>query len=778
MDPSDPALGMAEYQLLGSDGFGYHSGYGVSSAHGAAGQPTSGPPGPLPTIDSSQVPAAGSLMGMGIDPSGYHPGVPRCGPPDPETSGLHSQYPYGAPPGLPGPQPMMSSRSQYGPSDPLGGYPGLFDYSSSHLGMSAPGHQSLSSPYASRLMSSQFGSSDQRMPRAPAPIHPMSGYTGYPSAGYEATDVWGSSAQSSHVQGPPYSYPGGSARNQSSFPQPSGDQYMDSGPLHGISSASSAPYYGPPGIPQNAYPPFSTPTSGHSVPPSQSSYYYQQQPSPAGPWSGVQPSPQSTSSSVPSNTHSGPTSSSNIPYSPSGISNVIPQQPGGMDYTGQVPCVFPDGGQSCLPPFATQAQSVEPNNSEYYPSDNSEYYPSENVSMQINSQPGAHNQMSQHFGESPSSDGLLLNGNPHANSTHYNLFNYAFDYGYNDGWEDSSLDQMVDSLLTQQPESNTLSQVTAPEVPSVTAAPCPTDQSDKPNDDIQVPKPNQEGKEEKSVDPKRAKVTKIKQPSKKKAKTPCLKSFVCSKSKKCLTRFITKEGLEIHEKCHAEGQNSFVCFACNEFQNGHWPPVAGHLWRKHSIDADLYKCGECSYKSYSQAVIENIHKKIHSNEKNHVCTYCQKAFKNKKQLINHKVRHGPKQSPPPPEPDPVLEPDSPVVPSPSEVTPLLELQLNPSHKKCPICGHEYENLRAVKIHMNRIHQNCRPFSCTSCTYQSSSRSALRTHLRSHTGEKPFKCDECSYVSSDHNSLRRHKMRHSGERPYKCPLCPYACIQVS
>ena len=581
MDPSDPALGMAEYQLLGSDGFGYHSGYGVSSAPGAAGQPTPGPPGPSPTIGSSQVPTAGSLMGMGMGPSGYHPGVPRYGPPDPKTSGLHSQYPYGAPPGLPGPQPMMSSRSQYGPSDPRGGYPGLPDYSSSHLGMSAPGHQSLSSPYASRLMSSQFGSSDQRMPtssmpRAPAPIHPMSGYPGYPSAGYGATDVWGSSAQSSHIQRPPYSYPGGSTRNQSSFPQPSGDQYMGSGPLHGISSsrpyyapppppvgsssaapsastshipppeasqssyppsaqgpfgssrnqssgsqnqrqtqyssqfssgpgsavhqppsapgpasssgasvssrysqqyplgygpqgpsafsdggsqsrlspfgmqpagigpnspgyrppysgnsssstlpqmsprrptptppigspmppasrtpdrvstagtasvssqpppgsyssssgsasigpstgasssgpppsvsnslaqleqmvgggssasgpkqqsASSAPYYGPPGTPQNAYPPFSTPTSGHSVPPSQSSYYYQQQPSPAGPWSGVQPSPQSTSSSVPSNTHSGPTSSSNIPYSPSGISNVShrsPQQPSGM----------------------------------------------------------------------------------------------------------------------------------------------------------------------------------------------------------------------------------------------------------------------------------------------------------------------------------------------------------------------------------------------------------------------------------------------------------------
>ena len=98
--------------------------------------------------------------------------------------------------------------------------------------------------------------------------------------------------------------------------------------------------------------------------------------------------------------------------------------------------------------------------------------------------------------------------------------------------------------------------------------------------------------------------------------------------------------------------------------------------------------------------------------------------------------------------------------------------------ECHICLRTFTDARTRKVHLNTVHHKTRPYICSHCNHSAASRSALRTHMRLHTGEKPHKCDICSYSTSDHNSLRRHKMRHSGERKYRCPFCSYACIQSS
>ncbi len=107
---------------------------------------------------------------------------------------------------------------------------------------------------------------------------------------------------------------------------------------------------------------------------------------------------------------------------------------------------------------------------------------------------------------------------------------------------------------------------------------------------------------------------------------------------------------------------------------------------------------------------------------------------------------------------------------------VVKTQAMKTHE-CHICLRTFTDARTKKVHLNTVHNKTRPYICSHCNHSAASRSALRTHMRQHTGEKPFKCDKCNYSTSDHNSLRRHKMRHSGERPYKCPFCSYACIQV-
>lgn len=195
---------------------------------------------------------------------------------------------------------------------------------------------------------------------------------------------------------------------------------------------------------------------------------------------------------------------------------------------------------------------------------------------------------------------------------------------------------------------------------------------------------------------------------------------------------------------------------------------------------ELHKCESCSYRTYSLSVLENIHRKIHSTERNFLCDTCGNGFKNQKQLINHKrIRHKTKKDNGSTSGAASNGSSAGNVGDVDSATAATKtLKKTKQVHSCEICGKTFNEPRPLKIHMNMVHKKLRPYVCSDCGHSAASRSALRTHMRSHTGEKPFKCDLCNFSSSDHNSLRRHKMRHSGERPYKCPFCTYACIQVS
>ncbi|GAB6030444.1 hypothetical protein CHUAL_007314 [Chamberlinius hualienensis] len=217
----------------------------------------------------------------------------------------------------------------------------------------------------------------------------------------------------------------------------------------------------------------------------------------------------------------------------------------------------------------------------------------------------------------------------------------------------------------------------------------------------------------------------------------------------CGQHFTSDKNLEIHIKCHPEEDQSFKCFDCHE-KCEHWRIMTMHLWKRHQIDLDLFRCTICEYRSYSPFKLEN-HQRIHSAERNFKCNICDKGFKQISQLRNHKVVHLDRKN-------------------------MSERRWF-SEQKCSTCNRSFSDTKCLRKHMQAVHNKLKPFVCSFCGHTSARKAMLKLHLRQHTGEKPFKCDECDYRTGDHNSLRRHKMRHSGVKPYKCQHCSYACIQA-
>ncbi|XP_062605087.1 zinc finger protein 320-like isoform X2 [Saccostrea cucullata] len=215
----------------------------------------------------------------------------------------------------------------------------------------------------------------------------------------------------------------------------------------------------------------------------------------------------------------------------------------------------------------------------------------------------------------------------------------------------------------------------------------------------------------------------------------------------CNARFLTKAALEIHLKCHTDKPEVFMCPECQQEQN-RWRLVRLHLWKAHQIDTDLLKCDQCDYKIDTASRLK-VHQEIHSKEKPYTCDTCGKHFRQQAQMRNHQMVHSDNKN----------------------------SDKWYGEQECEICSRKFVSKKCLQVHLQVVHGNHKPFSCTVCEYTTARKAQLELHMRTHTQEKPFKCDVCNYASIDHNSLRRHKMRHSGQKPYKCPHCPYSCIQA-
>ncbi|KAL1129313.1 hypothetical protein AAG570_013842, partial [Ranatra chinensis] len=105
----------------------------------------------------------------------------------------------------------------------------------------------------------------------------------------------------------------------------------------------------------------------------------------------------------------------------------------------------------------------------------------------------------------------------------------------------------------------------------------------------------------------------------------------------CPIRFSSQLGLTRHKLCHySDSSKGYFCSYCNTPFNK-WSMCANHLWRIHSVDAELYSCNFCKYKTAVRVKMK-AHEKIHEGRE-FMCVECGKMFSQKVQLRNHEVIH-------------------------------------------------------------------------------------------------------------------------------------------
>ncbi|XP_055382161.1 putative uncharacterized protein DDB_G0282133, partial [Condylostylus longicornis] len=227
--------------------------------------------------------------------------------------------------------------------------------------------------------------------------------------------------------------------------------------------------------------------------------------------------------------------------------------------------------------------------------------------------------------------------------------------------------------------------------------------------------------------------------------------FRCDRTD-CGFRFKELKTLEYHKLCHTNDKPQLMqCPNCKSTEFTSWNTLHTHLWRSHLIDMDLYSCDKCNFKTPILSRLLNTHSKIHSNERNFKCEICEKAFKNSRQLKNHRRIH--------------------------RKFSKNEIEL----VKCEECKAMFSNKKSLKQHVcpnNKI--IVEKAKCTICGKVCSSKSYLKIHMAIHDTLPKYVCDCGEFSTNNPSSFKKHKARHSDDnnKNYQCQYCDYQSIQAS
>uniref|UniRef100_A0A8D8JZQ7 Gastrula zinc finger protein xFG20-1 n=1 Tax=Culex pipiens TaxID=7175 RepID=A0A8D8JZQ7_CULPI len=209
----------------------------------------------------------------------------------------------------------------------------------------------------------------------------------------------------------------------------------------------------------------------------------------------------------------------------------------------------------------------------------------------------------------------------------------------------------------------------------------------------------------------------------------------------CMCNFGTRRALKQHLQPKVKG---FICEICQESHVSAFH-LKTHFKKVHSsgLRSRDYKCDECPC-TFVNAEYLRKHK-LKGHDKEHVCSICERKFKNKEGLWTHWRIHN--------------------------------KQTKHECESCKKAGKRYSfrDVKTLNRHfkISEAHNGNRKFACAveGCTSAYAHKPDLKRHeMTVHKGILPCRCKFCDKGFVRERDLRLHERVHTGAKLYNCKRC--------
>ncbi|XP_026490654.2 zinc finger protein 62 homolog [Vanessa tameamea] len=201
--------------------------------------------------------------------------------------------------------------------------------------------------------------------------------------------------------------------------------------------------------------------------------------------------------------------------------------------------------------------------------------------------------------------------------------------------------------------------------------------------------------------------------------------------------------LQIHNQCCL-----FKCIECEKIVST-YRSIVRHV-RTHN--SALRHCCEYCNKVFLRTSELNLHKvKDHKDIYKTKCTYCGASFETPEELKEHKTIffNGSKKS--------------------SKEIKIINSDKH-TDCKCDLCDKVFKNRQNLYQHRVLHTERSRNFACHVCGKMYYTKGSLSAHMRTHEESRRYKCDHCPRAFHAKGNLISHLSLHSGLKPFICEQC--------